>query len=59
MSAGAIKTLERQALEALRQAVEPGTTDAAQRGCIETALAAARAAEMLRPKPRPKSKRRR
>lgn len=58
MSAQAIKTLELQALEALRQAAEPGTTEAAKAACIETALSAARGAEMLRPKPR-KSKRKR
>lgn len=56
MSAAAIKTLELQALEALRQAAEPGTTKAAQESCFETALASIRAAERLRPKPRKKKR---
>lgn len=57
MSKAAIKTLELQALEALRQAVEPGTTTAARDSCVQTALDAMRGAELLRPKPRAKRKR--
>lgn len=54
MSKAAIKTLELQALEALRQAVEHGTTSAARESCMQTALDAMRGADLLRPKPRKK-----
>jgi hypothetical protein len=59
MAKAAIKTLELQALEALRQAAEHGTTSAARESCLETALSAMRGAELLRPRPRAKKKRRR
>jgi len=52
MSKTAIRTLELQALEALRQAAEPGTTQAARESTIETALACMRAIDRLTPKPR-------
>ncbi|HSE01053.1 MAG TPA: hypothetical protein VLB72_10005 [Burkholderiales bacterium] len=53
MSKTAIRTLELQALEALRQAAEDGTTQAARESCIETALACMRAiARLTPPKPR-------
>lgn len=52
MSKTAIRTLELQALEALRQAAEDGTTQAARESCIETALACMRAIARLTPKPR-------
>lgn len=58
MNAAAIKTLELQALEALRQAVEPGTTEAALKNNVEAALTAMRGAQMLRPKARAKRKKR-
>lgn len=58
MSQSAIKTLERQALEALRQAAEDGATDAARKSTIETALACMRAVARLQPPPKkPRSRR--
>lgn len=57
MSASAIKTLERQALEALRQAAEDGATEAVRKSTIETALACMRAVARLQPPPK-KSQRR-
>lgn len=52
MSKTAIRTLELQALEALRQAAEPGSTQAAKDSCVETALSCMRAVDRLTPKPR-------
>lgn len=56
MSKAAIKTLELQALEALRQAAEDGTTQAARESCFETALACMRAVARLTPKPRKRAR---
>lgn len=56
MSRTAIKTLELQALEAMRQAAEDGTTQAARDSCIETAIACMRAIERLSPKPRKRAR---
>lgn len=58
MSKSAIKTLELQALEALRQAAEDGTTEAARKSTIETALACMKAVARLQPKPKPRRARR-
>jgi len=59
VSKTAIKTLELQALEAMRQAAEDGTTQAAKDSCVETAIACMRAIERLTPKPRKRSSDRR
>lgn len=52
MSKTAIRTLELQALEAMKQAAEDGTTQAARESCVETAIACMRAIARLTPKPR-------
>jgi hypothetical protein len=52
MSKAAIRTLELQCLEAMRQYAEPGTTAAAKQSCVETAVAAMRGVAALQPKPR-------
>lgn len=62
----AIRTLELQALEALRQAAEPGATEAAKKSCLDTALAVMHSASLLqkplpsvRPPEKKKARRRR
>lgn len=57
MSKSAIRTLELQALEALRQAAEDGATEAQRKSTIETALACMKAVARLQPKPKPRRKR--
>jgi hypothetical protein len=57
MSQAAIKTLERQALEALRQAAEEGATEGVRKSTIETALACMRAVARLQPPPKPRRRR--
>lgn len=59
MSQSAIKTLERQALEALRQAAEDDATEASRKSTIETALACMRAVARLKPAAQPSAARRR
>lgn len=58
MSQAAIRTLERQALEAIRQAAEDGATEAVKKSCFETALACMRAVARLQPQPKPRRSRR-
>jgi hypothetical protein len=57
VSKSAIRTLERQALEAMRQAAEPGCSAAAQKSCLETAISAMRSVKELQHQPRRKAKR--